>query len=106
MFMTEAKMLPGLPNISIQTTAMLMCLLVTNKDARATFWRRSVQCPASGNGNNGYIKIISTAGALVVITVLRGINHHPSSPSNFLLRSSIKPYSLFPWCSDHMAIYI
>ena len=41
--MTEAKMLPGLPNISIQTTAMLVCLLVTNKDARATFWRRSVQ---------------------------------------------------------------
>ena len=43
MFMTEAKILPGLPNISIQTTAMLVCLLVTNKDARATFWRRSVQ---------------------------------------------------------------
>ena len=56
MFMTEAKMLPGLPNISIQTTAMLVCLLVTNKDARATFWRRSVQRVAICNGD---IKIIS-----------------------------------------------
>ena len=40
---------------------------------------------------------------------LRSIHSSPSIQSvhsHFLLRSPIKPYSLFRWCSNHMAIYI
>ena len=56
-----------------------------------------------GNSHCWYCtSLFSTAGALVVITV-QGVSTplHPSihHPVNILLRSLIKPYSLFPWCS-------
>jgi len=41
------------------------------------------------------MNILSTAGTLVVITVY-GVS---SIQSDFLLRSPITPYSLFPWFS-------
>ena len=45
--------------------------------------------------------VFSTACALVFITVSTPLHY---IQSNILLRSPIKPHSLFPWCSHHMTI--